>query len=184
MPIPERLQITKATPKLVARMCELCDQIERELESGEDALPLLAEWHRHARRQCEPYEFANYWRSTDQVQFVREALSPPPSFLDDLKYADALAVLESIMKAELVEWQTSYYLCWLEEQFPEANMSDLIFWPDEWFGDPSLFRDEAGRFKPEAELSSDQVLAYAMAKSGRSLPDRPDSVSLPFPMPG
>lgn len=183
MPIPQRLRITKATPKVVAQMCELCDQIERELEAGEDPQSLLAQWHCHASRPCEPHEFANYWRSMDQLQFVREALNPPPTYLEDLKYPEALAVLESITSAELEGSERSYYLIWLEDQFPESNMSDLIYWPDEWFGDPALFRDEGGRFRPEAELSSDQILAYAMAKSGRILADRPISVSLPFPLP-
>ena len=40
-------------------------------------------------------------------------------------------------------------------------MSDLIYWPDEWFGNTSLFRDANGAFKPESSLSSDQILGYA-----------------------
>jgi hypothetical protein len=62
-------------------------------------------------------------------------------------------------------------------------MSDLIYWPDSWFGNASLFRDANGAFKPESALSNDQILAYAMAKSGRVLPDAPKDVVLPFPMP-
>lgn len=92
-------------------------------------------------------------------------------------------MLESLSSADLSEADDQYYLDWLEAQFPGGNTSDLIHWPDEWFGDASLFRNSNGAFKPEAELSSDQILAYAMAKSGRRLPGAPENVSLPFPVP-
>jgi hypothetical protein len=59
----------------------------------------------------------------------------------------------------------------------------LIYWPDEWFGDPSWFRDSGGAFKPEAELSLDQILGYAMKRSKRELPGTPLGIPLPFPMP-
>jgi hypothetical protein len=89
-----------------------------------------------------------------------------------------------VSAAAVSEAEIGYYLGWLEAQFPGANMNGLIYWPDAWFPDASLFRDENGAFKPESELSNDQVLAYAMAKSGRKLPGAPTEVVLPFPMPG
>lgn len=183
MPIPERLRLSPMTRELISEMSELCDQIEHTLESGDDANDLLAEWHRHAGRTCEPHEFMNYWRSIDKEEFVRDALNPKPRFMDDLTYPEVFAVLQSLVKAELKESGSYYYLRWLEAQFPNSNMSDLIYWPDEWFGDASLFRDAGGAFKPEAELSLDQILAYAMEKSGRSLSDRPNDITLPFPIP-
>lgn len=183
MPIPERLKPSQPSDELVARMCELCTQIERELESGGDAEELLVEWHRHAGRQCESHEFTSYWKSTEQEEFVREALSASPALRNDVSYAEVSAVLESLSKAEVADSESHYYLSWLQAQFPNSNISDLIYWPDEWFGGASLFRDEGGAFKPEADLSTDQILAYAMEKSGRFLADRPTDVTLPFPMP-
>lgn len=103
--------------------------------------------------------------------------------IKDLTYHEAAAVLESVSNVELSESATSYFLEWLETQFPEANMSDLIYWPDEWFDDASQIRNSDGSFKPEADLSTDQILAYAMAKSNRLLPEAPRNVTLPFPMP-
>ncbi|MCA9267954.1 MAG: hypothetical protein KDA41_05760, partial [Planctomycetales bacterium] len=64
------------------------------------------------------------------------------------------------------------------------NICELIYWPDLWFGDESLFRDENGAFKPESSLSSEQIVGYAMAKSKRYLGDAPPCIHLPFPIPG
>ena len=158
--------------------------IERELEAGETPEALLQRWHSYARRRVEPHEFQTYWKSVSKETFVLDALNPEPSFDEKVTYSEAMAVLDALSKAAIPESEIHYYLGWLEEQFPDSNMNDLIFWPDQWFGDASLFRDENGAFKPESSLTNDQILAYAMAKSGRKLPGAPHDVSLPFPLPG
>lgn len=183
MPIPERFRREPAPDEVVREMGELCDEIEDALERGDDAEPLLERWHRHAGRTCEPHEFASYWKSTDKATFVREALAPVAEFVPNLEYDEARAVLEEVVTARLSEADSTFYLKWLEAQFPGANVSDLIYWPDAWFGDPSLFRDEGGAFKPDAELSHEQMLAYAMARSSRQLPGAPTDVPMPFPLP-
>jgi len=182
--IPERLKLKPVSKMLQDEMSSLCDAIERELESGENAEALLERWHCHARRRFSPHEFQSYWKAVSKEAFVREALNPEPAFDTEVVYSEALAVLNAVSLAQIAETDIAYYLGWLEAQFPGANVSDLIFWPDTWFGDATLFRDANGAFKPEAELSSDQILAYAMAKSGRSLPGAPTGMVLPIPIPG
>jgi hypothetical protein len=181
--IPDRLRLQPVSKQIMEEMLALCDSIERELQSGENAETLLQRWHSHARRRCEPYEFRTYWKAVSKETFVLEALNPAPSFIDDLLYSEARAVLEAVGNAAVPESQHSYYLAWLEAQFPDSNISDLIYWPDEWCGDASLFRDSDGAFKSDCELSNDQILGYAMAKSGRQLRGAPTDVTLPFPMP-
>ncbi|MCR9199851.1 MAG: hypothetical protein NXI04_14545 [Planctomycetaceae bacterium] len=183
MAIPSRYALIQPSEYLIKRMGNLCDQIERKLESGCDVTELLREWHQHARRECDSCEFTNYWRAASREQFIRDALNPPPTFVDDVTYDDVFSILESLVNAEIAESESAYYLHWLEVQFPNANMSDLVYWPDEWFGDASLFRDQSGAFKPESELTLHQILGYAMKASGRQLTDRPIDVSLPFPLP-
>jgi hypothetical protein len=184
MAIPERLKLQPVNKKLFDEMLALCDAIERELESGEDAESLLQRWHLHAQRRCDPYEFQTYWKAVSKETFVHDALNPEPSFDKDVVYSESLAVLNAVSTAAVSEAEIGYYLGWLEAQFPGANMNNLIYWPDEWFGDASLFRDANGAFKPESEMSADQILAYAMAKSARKLPGAPTDVAMPFPMPG
>lgn len=184
MPIPERLKLQPINKKLFDEMSALCDKIEDELESGMDAASLLLQWHLHARRRYDPDEFEAYWRAVSKETFIHDALNPEPSFDKDAVYAEVSDILAVVLNATVSEAECNYYLGWLEAQFPGANMNDLIYWPDEWFGDASLFRDSNGAFKPEAALSVDQILAYAMAKSGREIPGAPKGVMLPFPMPG
>ena len=183
MPIPERLRLKPVSSEVVEEMSDLCSAIKQELESGGTADELLERWHRHSRRLVEPYEFCSYWKAVDKGTFVREALTPPPGFDAATVYAEALDVLAALLEVEVEESEEGYYLGWLEEQFPGCNMSDLIYWPDQWFEDASVFRHLNGAFKPEASLSNDQLLAYAMAASGRRLPGAPDDVPLPFPVP-
>jgi hypothetical protein len=183
MAIPERLKLRPVSRQIVDDMSALCDQIERELESGETAAVLLDRWHSHARRRCEPSDFRTYWKAVSKETFVLDALNPEPAFDQDVVYSEALAVLDAIANAAAPESEISYYLAWLEAQFPGSNISDLIYWPDQWFDDGSLFLDANGAFKPESSLSNDQILGYAMAKSGRKLPRAPKDVALPFPMP-
>ncbi|MCE9556115.1 MAG: hypothetical protein K8T91_22430 [Planctomycetes bacterium] len=180
MPIPERFRLQPASDDIVARMCDLCDEIEDADDMNRDHL--LAQWHEHSQRHCDVIEFKTYWKAVDKESFVREALNPEPCLVDDVTYQEVVAIYEFVASAEGKEYETSYYLAWLEAQFPNSNMSDLIYWPDEWFEDASLFRDANGAFKAESELSTDQTLAYAMAKSQRKLADAPD-VALPFPLP-
>lgn len=93
-------------------------------------------------------------------------------------------MLDAVVSASVSEATIEYYAAWLDEQFPDANVTALIYCPDEWFDDPSTVRDPTtGAFKPEANLSNQQILAYAMLRSGRILPGVPADVTLPFPMP-
>ncbi|MSU79642.1 MAG: hypothetical protein EXS16_16335 [Gemmataceae bacterium] len=183
MAIPERLKLQTVTKQLLDDMFALCDLIERELESGETAEVLLKRWHVHARRRCDPFEFKTYWTAISKETFVLNALNPEPRFDNDVVYAEALAVLDAVGNAAVPESEIQYYLFWLEAQFPNSNMSNLIYWPDEWFGDASLFREASGAFKLGSSLSNDQILGYAMAKAGRKLSGAPNGVVLPFPIP-
>ena len=183
MAIPERLKLQPVSKQLLDDMLMLCDSIELELESGATAAVLLQRWHSQARRRCDPYEFRTYWKAVSQETFVLDALNPEPCFDNEVVYSEALAVLEAVGTAVVPESEIHYYVGWLEAQFPDSNMSDLIYWPDEWFGNAALFRDANGAFRPDSALSNDQILGYAMAQSGRKLPGAPNDSTLPFPLP-
>ncbi len=183
MAIPDRLKLRPVEDKVFNHMMELCDFIERDVESGGDAMTLLNEWHKHANRRCDPHEFQAYWKSTDKETFVLSALYPEPAYDEDIQYSELAAVLNAVLHAAVPESEINYYIRWLEVQFPDSNIMDLMYWPDEWFENASLFRDASGEFKPDAALSVDQIIAYSMQKSGRSLRDAPPGVELPFPIP-
>lgn len=183
MPIPPRFQMSPPSEGVIRRMCELCNEIEQTILENGDPSKLLKEWNQHATRECDLGEFTSYWKAINQEDFVKEVLLPRPKFVKDLTFEEALAVLKAVSTAELPEGESIYYLHWLNTQFPDSNMSDLIYWPDEWFEDASLFRHPDGTFKPKAELSPEQILGYAMKWSSRELLGTPTDIDLPYPLP-
>lgn len=183
MVVPTRFRVTKPTKNLVCEMTELRKSIERAQSGSLQQYELIAKWNQKTTRPYEVHEFENYWRAIDQKVFVKEALCPTAKFVSDLTYPEARAILEEICAAALPEHLMSYYINFLDRQFPKCRACDLIYWPDCWFDDPLLVRDANGAFKPESNLTTDQILHYLMRKSDRHLPDAADDVPLPFPVP-
>lgn len=183
MSIPDRLRVTRPTKKIVREMADLCTRIEQSLHGSAEQIELIEKWNQKTTRPYELHEFENYWRSIDQTTFVKEALCPTPKHVVDLSYAEAADIVTAIRDAKLPEHLVSYYIDFLGIQFPNSNPSDLIYWPDSWFDDPSYVRDTNGAFKPESDLTTDEILHYLIAKSRRELQGPITEVSLPFPIP-
>lgn len=65
----------------------------------------------------------------------------------------------------------------LDVNLPGAGVSDLIYWPNHWFGDESA--------NPNAyPLTHEQVVRYALLRSERVVPGCPMEPDLPFRLPG
>lgn len=172
MPIPLRLRPPIPSVEEMREYTALCNQIEDAPSSDADAL--LALWNARAGRTYAQAEFKAYYGAVDTETFVGEMLLGAPAFVPDLTYAELHAVLLSTQGHELSESVGSYYLEWLGVNLPGANVSDLVYWPNEWFNDETML---------QVELTPDQILAYAMAKSGRPFPDAPANVPMPYAMP-
>jgi hypothetical protein len=174
MPIPQRLRPPPISEADIAAWSEICNIIESGLHAGQDVSALLDQWNRRACRRYEDTEFMAYYEGVDIHTFVKEALLPAPHFVDDLTYDELKQVLAAVVAIEVDQAELCYYLWWLEENLPRSTICNLIFHPDHWFND---------RDKRHVDLTEDQILAYAMRKSGRMVAGAPQHVSLPFPMP-
>lgn len=161
MPIPERLRPPTPSVEEFREYRELCVQIEdaRESEVG----PLLARWNARAARPYTQVEFKTYYGAVDIETFVAEMLLGSPAWVPDLTYAELREVLLAVSNAELSEAVSSHFLHWLEVNLPGANVSDLIYWPNEWFKDEAMLH---------AELTPDQILAYGWRSPGGTFPTR------------
>jgi hypothetical protein len=173
MPIPPRLRPPPPSVEEFREYMELSRQIEDGLEFRDDVSELLTRWNARAGRTYQPSDF-HYHGAISSETFVGEMLLGEPALVPDLTYDELREVLRSMLDGELSEAVESYSLRWLEANLPGANVSDLIHWPNEWFKNETMLH---------AELTHDQVLAYAMAKSGRHLPDAPADVPMPYPIP-
>lgn len=173
MPIPDRLRPLPPTAEEIAAYTDLCRQIENCDRNAHDLGELLARWNRRAGRTYVLSDF-NYHGSIDIDTFVATMLMGTPALVPDLTYSELRDVLEGVRSAALLESEDHYYIGWLETNLPGANVSDLIYWPNEWFADEAMFH---------VDLTADQILAYAMARSGRRIPGAPENVPLPHPIP-
>jgi hypothetical protein len=154
--------------------CELCVAIEEGVYAGLDVGPLLDRWNRRARSTYSAHDFTTYYGAISKEDFVNDALLPAPALVEDLGYDELRSVLEAVIAAQPPDGELSYYLTWLEKNLPGSGISDLIYWPNEWFKDPD---------KLHIDLTLDQILRYAMLRSNREFAGAPEHVSLPFPLP-
>jgi hypothetical protein len=151
---------------------QLCCQIE---DAGSDEVePLLARWNARAGVPYTHSEFKTYYGAVDCETFVAGMLLGAPALVADLTYDELREVLRAVLAHELSEAVDSYYLNWLEANLPDADVTGLIYCTSDWFGDLALLH---------AELSPDQLLAYALARSGRHVPGAPAGVPMPYPLP-
>lgn len=174
MPIPERFK-RRLSDAEVAQFIVLCNEIEEGVQSGADVSAALARWNRRSGRIYTPSEFTTYYGATTTETFVRTALlTIDARMVDDLTYPELEDVLSEVLSGRLSEADGDFYIAWLAANLPGASLTDLIFYPDVWFG----YGTEALH-----DLSPREILAYAMHRAGRVLPDAP-SLELPVPHPG
>lgn len=170
----ERLLPSAIEGDTVERFVALAREIEARVSTGGDVAGLMEEWNAGAHRAYEAVELATYDGSMDARTFVREALLRPVGRLEDLRFEEASAAMGAVARAELDPAVTSAVMQTLEANFPGAEVSDLIFWPDAWFQDDARLH---------VALTPDQLVGYACARSGRSLEGAPEDLSLPHPVP-
>ncbi|PHM39625.1 hypothetical protein Xmau_02633 [Xenorhabdus mauleonii] len=176
MPIPQRLKPYKPNEEEFARMESLLTQIEDKIFDHKNAhVPeiqeLINEWNKNASREFEFHEFRDLHSYTDNESFIYSAFYKI-KYIADLGFDEAMALVNIFSENNEHESDVYYAINLLEENFPDTNISDLIFWPDDWFQNETF----------EAELTSEEILGYAMARSGRFLPDAPE-IELKYPIP-
>lgn len=174
MAMPDRLRPIPATPKIRALMKDLLKQIldriwDNQERENADIGALIQQWNGYASRAFEFHEFRDMHSHTSEANFLRTAFHQE-KYVDDLSFEEACALADFICQCAGTESDTDYALGLLETNFPEANASDLIFWPNEWFGDEGMLH---------IELSSAQIVGYLMLASSRQLPDAPP-IDLPY----
>ncbi|HVL15883.1 MAG TPA: hypothetical protein VM529_25145 [Gemmata sp.] len=173
MPIPDRLRPPPPTAEEMAHYSDLCLRIEGGSANAETS-EMIDRWNRRAARPYSHDEFRYYQASTSCESFVTTMLLGKPSVIPDLTYGELRDVVETVMTAAASEAELNYFIEWLEANLPDSNITNLIYWPNHWFNDESLLH---------AELNPDQILAYAMMRSGRLIPGAPENVPLPYPIP-
>lgn len=177
MPLPDRLKPVHPTATLRSLMKDLVRKIVEKIdeckeEEDPEIIELITQWNSHSTRAFEFHEFRDFYSYTDEKSFIKTAFHKP-AYVPDLSLTEVLALIDYVCGAEGDDADQNYALNLLEENFPNANVSDLIYWPNEWFQDETMLH---------VELSSEEIAAYLMKRSGRSWADAPD-VQLAYPIP-
>lgn len=144
------------------------DKFEDALSSGKDWIEITCD------RNGTPEAVAGIEEKNADFDLRNLESDPVPQYLADITFDEMKDVLDSVIEVKLEEDEISYYLDLLEVNLPGSNISDLIYWPNSWFGE-----DEG----IEIELSTEQILMYAVKRSGRQLAGTPSDIALPKPVP-
>lgn len=175
MPLPERLKPVRPDggkkEALLALLAEITTQIDKGKREGDpDLQRLTADWNRQVIRPCHYDEFRDYHSYISASEFVNSAFNQE-RYVDDLQYEELLAIIDFVCKAEGEQSECDYALDLLTLNF-NANPSDLIYWPNEWFNNEDML---------DVELSNEEIAAYLMEKSGRHL--CAPTIVLKYPIP-
>lgn len=178
MALPERLIPQKPDAQQMAKFKQLLAQIEHEIAVHSDdenyisVYKLILEWNTLSARPFEFHEFRDFHSWIDEDDFIHTAVYRP-KYIDDITFDEIAAIADFLGHAEGTESEQGYALELLDMNFKDANVSSLIYWPNEWFKDDT---------EMQIELSSHEIANYIHLRSNRKLNDVPD-IPVRFSMP-
>jgi hypothetical protein len=138
----------------VARLANLADQIDGATPGQREEE--LAEFNRKARTAFTFRDFQGIYGGQTHDTWVRKVLAEPyQRQLPDITHAELVELARRVMEADGEEHEITFWLEMLALNIPDPQVSDLIYWPGEYFGDGDNSRD----------LTPEQVIDIAQAKS-------------------
>lgn len=138
----------------VARLTELAAGIDGA-HPGQ-AEHELAEFNHEAGTTFAFLDFQGIYGGQDHDTWVRKVLAKPfQKRLPDVTRAELLELARRVMEADGEEHEIDFWLDMLALNIPDPRVSDLIFWPGEYFGDGNNAR----------ELTPEQVIDIAQAQA-------------------
>jgi hypothetical protein len=94
-------------------------------------------------------------RGQDHATWVHKVLAwPAQQRLPDVTRAELVEMARRVMEGDGAEHEIDFWLALLALHLPDPRISDLIFWPGEYFGDGNNARD----------LTPEQVIDIALAR--------------------
>ena len=176
MPLPERFKPAKINRQKLKELTDAAEEMLSRIDSGADEndeglKAMIDDWNRQV---VNPYEFSDFrdfssW--TDAKNFTRIAFNQE-KYVADLTWDELVQIISFVCNAEGKESEQSYAQGLLEKNF-DANPSDLIDWPNEWFQNEDMHH---------VDLTPEEIAGYLMARSGRLLSDAPQ-IDLIYPLP-
>lgn len=154
MPLPERFKPAKINRQKLKELTDAAEEMLSQIDSGadeddEELKAMIDDWNRQV---VNPYEFSDFrdfssW--TDAKNFTRMAFNQE-KYVVDLTWDELVQIISFVCNAEGKESEQSYALGLLEINF-DANPSDLIYWPNEWFQNEDMLH---------VDLTPEEIAGY------------------------
>lgn len=96
--------------------------------------------------------------SIDPEMFAQKCLVDWHALPRDATETEMLEMLQLVCEAKGTEFQIEYWVECLRVNTGDDRVSDLLFWPDEYFGKPTT-----------KDLSAEEILAVALGRAGGEL---------------
>lgn len=137
---------------------ELAHDIYRLHEAGANYTAELRQLGLLAGRIISAQQVSGAFGSIDPDTFAAKCLVDWDALPTDATEAEMLEMLQLVCEAEGTEFQIEYWVQCLRVNTGDERVSDLIFWPDEYFGQPTT-----------RELSAEEILEVALGRAGGEL---------------
>lgn len=176
MPLPERFKPAKISRQKLKMLADTAEEIRSRIDTGageddEGLKAMISDWNGQVINPQTFSDFRDFSSWTSAKEFTRMAFNQE-KYINDLSWNELIQIINFICNAEGKESEQSYALGLLKKNF-DANPSDLIYWPDEWFQNKEMLH---------VDLTPEEMAGYLMARSGRLLSDAPQ-IDLRYPIP-
>ena len=116
----------------------------------------LTEFNAEAGTALAFCDFQGIYGGQDHATWVRKVLAEPhQKRLLNISRAELVELARRVMEADGEEHEIDFWLTMLELNVADSQVSDLIFWPGEYFGDGNNAR----------ELTPEQVIDIVQARA-------------------
>ncbi|MBD9606480.1 hypothetical protein [Pseudomonas sp. PDM08] len=135
---------------LVSRLTKLAEEID--CGQPEQTQSQLTEFNREAMTALEFIDFQGIYGGQTHDTWVRKVLAKPyERRVADVTKQELVELVRRVMEGDGADHEVEFWLSMLEINIPNERISDLIFWPDEYFDDVNYSQ----------ELSPEQVIEIA-----------------------
>lgn len=118
----------------VARLTSLAEEID--CGRPEQTREQVAAFNQEARTELQFIDFQGIYGGQDHDTWVRKVLAAPyAQRVMDVTKCELIELARRVMECDGTEHDIDFWLSMLEINIPNERISDLIFWPDEYFND-------------------------------------------------
>jgi len=128
------LQPRQLSDEELAELVTLTYTIEDLVEDGVDAAQAIDRFEALTGSRPEPVDFCSYSGAMSAEEFVRTACQKAVR-VPDITDEELLELIRRVLAAEGQEHEIDFWLSMLRLNIPAPGISDLLFWPGEYFGD-------------------------------------------------